>query len=114
VNKWSLNYGISLCSFGSRLKFYPFPFEIIVCVFTEKKMTPGYLQILAYWTLIYSNIYHKWFFLASFVSPCASLGLSATSQHYFSLTTNQPLVTSQQYFSLRTNQHQPNEQAECS
>jgi hypothetical protein len=38
--------------------------------------------------------------------PC-SLGLSATSQQYFSLTTNQPPATSQQYFSLRTNQHQP-------
>jgi hypothetical protein len=39
-------------------------------------------------------------------SPC-SLGLSATSQQYFSLRTNQPPATSQQYFSLRTNQHQP-------
>jgi hypothetical protein len=38
--------------------------------------------------------------------PC-SLGLSATSQQYFSLTTNQPPATSQQYSSLRTNQHQP-------
>jgi hypothetical protein len=38
--------------------------------------------------------------------PC-SLGLSATSQQYFSLTTNQPLATSQQYSSLRRNQHQP-------
>jgi hypothetical protein len=38
-------------------------------------------------------------------SPC-SLGLSATSQQYFSLTTNQPPATSQQYSSLRTNQHQ--------
>jgi hypothetical protein len=36
-----------------------------------------------------------------------SLGLSATSQQYFSLTTNQPPATSQQYFSLTTNQHQP-------
>jgi hypothetical protein len=39
-----------------------------------------------------------------------SLGLSATSQQYFSLRTNQPLqpaATSQQYSSLRTNQHQP-------
>jgi hypothetical protein len=36
-----------------------------------------------------------------------SLGLSATSQQCFSLTTNQPPATSQQYFSLRTNQHQP-------
>jgi hypothetical protein len=36
-----------------------------------------------------------------------SLGLSATSQQYFSLRTNQPPATSQQYFSLRTNQHQP-------
>jgi hypothetical protein len=45
-----------------------------------------------------------------------SLGLSATSQQYFSLRTNQPPATtlrtnqppatSQQYFSLRTNQHQ--------
>jgi hypothetical protein len=32
-----------------------------------------------------------------------SLGLSATSQQYFSLTTNQPPATSQQYSSLRTN-----------
>jgi hypothetical protein len=36
-----------------------------------------------------------------------SFGLSATSQQYFSLRTNQPLAISQQYFSLRTNQHQP-------
>jgi hypothetical protein len=41
-----------------------------------------------------------------------SLGLSATSQQYFYLTTNQPSATRQQYFSLRTNQHQPYEQAE--
>jgi hypothetical protein len=40
------------------------------------------------------------------VSPC-SFVLSATSQQYFSLRTNQPLAISQQYFSLRTNQHQP-------
>jgi hypothetical protein len=39
-------------------------------------------------------------------TPC-SLGLSATSQQYFSLRTNQPPATSQQYFSLRTNQHLP-------
>jgi hypothetical protein len=41
-----------------------------------------------------------------------SLGLSATSQQYFYLTTNQPPAISQQYFSLRTtsNSHQPNEQ----
>jgi hypothetical protein len=39
-------------------------------------------------------------------TPC-SLGLSATSQQYFSLRTNQPPATSQQYSSLRTNQHQP-------
>jgi hypothetical protein len=39
-------------------------------------------------------------------APC-SLGLSATSQQYFSLTTNQPPATSQQYSSLRTNKHQP-------
>jgi hypothetical protein len=38
--------------------------------------------------------------------PC-SLGLSATRQEYFCLTSNQPLATSQQYYSLRTNQHQP-------
>jgi hypothetical protein len=36
-----------------------------------------------------------------------SLGLSTTSQQYFSLRTNQPPATSQQYSSLRTNQHQP-------
>jgi hypothetical protein len=40
------------------------------------------------------------------LAPC-SLGLSATSQQYFSLRTNQPPATSQQYFSLTTNQHQP-------
>jgi hypothetical protein len=32
-----------------------------------------------------------------------SFGLSATSQQYFSLRTNQPPALSQQYFSLRTN-----------
>jgi hypothetical protein len=36
-----------------------------------------------------------------------SFGLSATSQQYFSLRTNQPPATSQQYFSLTANQHQP-------
>jgi hypothetical protein len=36
-----------------------------------------------------------------------SFGLSATSQQYFSLRTNQSPAISQQYFSLRTNQHQP-------
>jgi hypothetical protein len=36
-----------------------------------------------------------------------SLGLSAISQQYFSLRTNQPPATSQQYFYLRINQHQP-------
>jgi hypothetical protein len=36
-----------------------------------------------------------------------SLGLSATSQQYFSLRMNQPPATSQQYSSLGTNQHQP-------
>jgi hypothetical protein len=36
-----------------------------------------------------------------------SFGLSATSQQYFFLRTNQPPATSQQYFSLTTNQHQP-------
>jgi hypothetical protein len=35
-----------------------------------------------------------------------SLSVSATSQHYFILTTNQPLAISQYYFSLRTKQHQ--------
>jgi hypothetical protein len=44
--------------------------------------------------------------LIELFSPC-SLGLSVTSQQYFSLRTNQLLATSQQYFSLRTNQHQP-------
>jgi hypothetical protein len=39
-------------------------------------------------------------------SPC-SLGLSATSQRYFSLRTNQPPATSQHYSSLWTNQQQP-------
>jgi hypothetical protein len=34
-----------------------------------------------------------------------SFGLSATSQQYFSLRTNQPPATRQQYFSLRRNHH---------
>jgi hypothetical protein len=38
-------------------------------------------------------------------TPC-SFGLSATSQQYFSLITNQQSATRQQYFSLRINQHQ--------
>jgi hypothetical protein len=37
----------------------------------------------------------------------SSFGLSATSQQYFSLTTNQLPAISQQYSSLRTNQYQP-------
>jgi hypothetical protein len=41
------------------------------------------------------------------LAASCSFGLSATSQQYFSLRTNQPSATSQQYFSLRTNQHQP-------
>jgi hypothetical protein len=41
------------------------------------------------------------------IQTACSLGLSATSQQYFSLRTNQPPATSQQYSSLRTNQHQP-------
>jgi hypothetical protein len=40
-------------------------------------------------------------------TPACSFGLSATSQQYFYLRTNQPPAISQQYFSLRTNQHQP-------
>jgi hypothetical protein len=36
-------------------------------------------------------------------TPC-SFGLSATSQQYFSIRTNQPPATRQQYFSLRINQ----------
>jgi hypothetical protein len=38
--------------------------------------------------------------------PC-SISLSAISQQYFSLKTNQSPTISQQYFSLRTNQHPP-------
>jgi hypothetical protein len=44
---------------------------------------------------------------APFSAFSCSLGLSATSQQYFSLRTNQPPATSQQYSSLRRNQHQP-------
>jgi hypothetical protein len=49
-------------------------------------------------------------------APC-SYGLSATSQQYFSLRTNQPPAISQQYFfsqnkSAPVISHQPNEQAE--
>jgi hypothetical protein len=50
--------------------------------------------------------YKKIEMLLQHFTPC-SFGLSATSQQYFSLKTNQPPATSQQYFSLRTNQHQP-------
>jgi hypothetical protein len=41
-----------------------------------------------------------------YLTAC-SLALSATSQQYFSLRTNQSQAINQQYFSLRTNQHQP-------
>jgi hypothetical protein len=41
------------------------------------------------------------------IRPCKQwYALFATSQQYFSLTTNQPPATSQQYSSLKTNQHQ--------
>jgi hypothetical protein len=45
--------------------------------------------------------------LATPPSDALYMPLSATSQQYFYLTTNQPPATSQQYFSLRINQHQP-------
>jgi hypothetical protein len=41
---------------------------------------------------------------------CWSCSKSATSQQYFSLTTNYPPATSQQYFSLTTNQPPANSQ----
>jgi hypothetical protein len=41
-----------------------------------------------------------------FIPSHCSFGLSATSQQYFSLRTNQPPATSQLYFYLTTNQHQ--------
>jgi hypothetical protein len=49
--------------------------------------------------------------LSSGWNAACSFGLSATSQQYFYLRTNQSPATRQQYFSLITNQHQPNEQA---
>jgi hypothetical protein len=48
----------------------------------------------------------KYIMILIFVLSACSLVLSATSQQYFSLTTNQPPAISHQYFSLRTNQHQ--------
>jgi hypothetical protein len=42
-------------------------------------------------------------------TEACSFGLSATSQYYFSLRTNQPPATSQYYFSLTANQHQPSD-----
>jgi hypothetical protein len=41
--------------------------------------------------------------------PACSFGLSATSQQYFSLRTNQPPTIGQQYFLLRkiSTSHQP-------
>jgi hypothetical protein len=55
-------------------------------------------------------VYLQSFFFAKgncIILTLCSFGLSATSQQYFSLKTNQPPAISQQYFSLRTNQHQP-------
>jgi hypothetical protein len=46
------------------------------------------------------------------IDSYCSFGLSATSQQYFSLKTNQPPATSQQYFSLTANQHQPSATSE--
>jgi hypothetical protein len=71
---------------------------------------------IVFWTrLKYNRLYfspfwkHKPFVANNFPfwqQTARSFGLSATSQQYFSLRTNQPPAISQQYFSLRTNQHQ--------
>jgi hypothetical protein len=83
------------------------------------RCTPG-LRAPSFKTLIEASPLHHQFYryhsgqraaadetVVNFSFASCSLGLSATSQQYFSLTTNQPLATSQQYSSLRTNQHQP-------
>jgi hypothetical protein len=76
-----------------------FPKLFTLCEFTF------YLYLYNFDETIGSKESLRWWSRQRF-PPC-SLGLSATSQQYFSLTTNQPPATSQQYFSLRTNQHQP-------
>jgi hypothetical protein len=58
-------------------------------------------------TKIIAKSNHDLFFKVKSHLAACSLGLSATSQQYFSLRTNQPPATSQQYSFLRTNQHQP-------
>jgi hypothetical protein len=59
----------------------------------------------------YENLYGVPWIREQRYSPC-SLGLSATSQQYFSLRTNQPPATSQQYFlskQISTSHQQPAE-----
>jgi hypothetical protein len=60
------------------------------------------------WVLMSSSMWAEMCLLLSInYHAFDSLGLSATSQQYFSLRTNQPPATIQQYSSVRTNQHQP-------
>jgi hypothetical protein len=75
---------------------------ISVVVVTPIGLNSKFVHLMTHWQLVT---------IALFVclishQPCLFV-LSATSQQYFSLRTNQPPATSQQYFSLRTNQHQP-------
>jgi hypothetical protein len=63
-------------------------------------------RIIFFFIINYFSIRIKLRIRAIIIRACSS-GLSATSQQYFCLRTNQPPATSQQYFSLRTNQHQP-------
>jgi hypothetical protein len=53
-----------------------------------------------------TNFFYMISLLCYYRPSACSFGLSATSQQYFSLRTNQPPAIRQQYFSLRTNQHQ--------
>jgi hypothetical protein len=78
----------------------------------------GLIYLLISWSILsltYSHCPSWWVnssttsavLFCTFKNTACSFDLSATSQQYFSLRTNQPPAISQQYFSLRTNQHQP-------
>jgi hypothetical protein len=98
-------------------EFYRRTEAILLCFGWEEERSERKLVFFSEWELVCSALVGEQISVVPLrlrrnYSGCLeylqwSFGLSATSQQYFSLRTNQPPETSQQYFSLRTNQHQP-------
>jgi hypothetical protein len=77
----------------------------------------SYCYLLAYWLVYHNPVAH----IGRLPASACSLDLSATSQQYFSLRTNQPPATSNQPAVLFSQNkpapaisHQPNDQASSS